>query len=93
MCVCVCVFMFHLRANVRDAPIILAVVNPKAVVLRQHLVELAVIVHRVRLPEGKRVVPFSSAFPMLVPSLSWQNDRLEYTNGSKKGVVFHTGGT
>jgi hypothetical protein len=59
--------MFHLRANVRDASIILAVVNPKSVVLRQHLVELAVIVHRVRLPEGKRVVPFSFSFSYACP--------------------------
>ena len=26
-----------------------------------------------------------SAFPMSVPSLSWQNDRFRYENGSKRG--------
>jgi hypothetical protein len=36
----------------------------------------------------KRHVFFLSAFPMFVPSLSWQNDRFLYTNGISKMLFF-----
>jgi hypothetical protein len=42
-----------------------------------------------RWPCEKRSTLFS-AFPMFVPSLSWQNDRFLYINGIAKSGVFRT---